>query len=258
MSNDEIFDDLMDVVGGGNDSVTYVCFVRDHSGSMKVGDKHLLALNNFNEQIETLKKETDNMETLVTVIEFDDKVNSTLENVDVHKVPVLGDWWTGGMTALHDAISQGINVVRKQMAQDKRENKAALMIIQTDGDENYSKEFAGHRGQQMLKEIISGLEKSGEWTFVFLGENLDKAIANNIGINDNFMAHDSTQDGYKNVALASTVGIESYYSARKLGTKSWKNFFGSNEFAQKRYEAKKKKIDQLAKDALMKLGEEED
>jgi hypothetical protein len=64
LKNKGLVDDIMDVVGG-DQSVTYVAFVRDHSGSMKtiLADKPGvtkadMAQTNFNEYIATLKKES--------------------------------------------------------------------------------------------------------------------------------------------------------------------------------------------------------
>ena len=107
--SEKIFDDLMDVVGG-EDKVTYVCFIMDHSGSMLGnGGK---AKENFNEQIETLKKETGEMETLVTVVEFSDKYKVVTENEKVQFVKKMDKYPCNGMTALYDSIAAGINEVQ--------------------------------------------------------------------------------------------------------------------------------------------------
>ena len=91
--SEKIFDDLMDVVGG-EDKVTYVCFIMDHSGSMLGnGGK---AKENFNEQIETLKKETGEMETLVTVVEFSDKYKVVTENEKVQFVKKMDKYPCNG------------------------------------------------------------------------------------------------------------------------------------------------------------------
>jgi uncharacterized protein YegL len=236
MSKD-ILDDILDPVGG-NESVTYVAFVRDHSGSMaeRLPDnmkttKADLAMINFNNQIETLKKESEtDMETLVTVVEFDDTVKNVDRNKLIKNVEPLTNYWTGGMTALYDAIAKAIGEVSRAMAKDTRTDKAALVIIQTDGNENYSTEFSGRDGQKRLQTYISDLEKSGIWTFVFLGENIDEKLATEIGMTPkNFMRTASTQASYKMSSEIVMDGLSDYYDMRKMGATQTKSFFGDEE-----------------------------
>ena len=74
------------------EAVTYVGIIDDHSGSMgeSIGENKLksdLAMSNYNEQLATLKKESEEgMETLVTVIEFDNEILCTHDNVPVEDI----------------------------------------------------------------------------------------------------------------------------------------------------------------------------
>ena len=137
-----------------NESITKADFQRD----------------NYNEQMEVLRRETDNMETLVTLVEFDDKINIRYDNVACDEAIDLADWWCGGMTALYDAVGQAIRLIEMKMDADHREDKAALIIVQTDGQENASQEW----GQKQLLAKVKELEKTKLWTFVFLGEGIDQ------------------------------------------------------------------------------------
>ena len=233
----DLLDDILDPVGG-NESVTYVAFVQDHSGSMaeRLPDnakitKADMALVNFNKYIETLKRESEsNMETLVTIVEFDDTVKNIDKNKLIKNVEPLTNYWTGGMTALYDAIAKAIGEISRAMAKDKRTDKAALVIIQTDGAENYSTEFSGRSGQKRLQTYISDLEKSGIWTFVFLGENIDKKLAKDIGMTPkNFMRTAATQASYKMSSEIVMDGLSDYYDMRKTGQTQTKQFFGDND-----------------------------
>ena len=218
----EKFDDIMDVVGG-DQSVTYVCFIQDHSGSMdgkldgKIGGSGIskadFQKDNYNEQMEVLRRETDNMETLVTLIEFDDAVKIRYENVPCDEAIDLADYWTGGMTALYDAIGIGIRLVEMKMDADHRENKAALIIIQTDGQENASKEY----GQKQLQKRIEDLEKSKLWTFVFLGEGIDQERLTGAMSVGNTISMAATVDSYNYTKDKLKGGIESFYGLRKRG-----------------------------------------
>lgn len=218
----EKFDDIMDVVGG-DQSVTYVCFIQDHSGSMgdpldgKIGGggitKADFQKDNYNEQMEVLRRETDNMETLVTLIEFDDKVKVRYENVPCDEAIDLADYWIGGMTALYDAIGMGIRLVQMKLDADNRENKAALVIIQTDGMENKSVEYS----QKSLLKMIKDLEETKLWTFVFLGEDIDKEILTGAMSAGNIVAMRATTESYNLTKNKLSGGLESYYDMRKRG-----------------------------------------
>lgn len=218
----ENFDDIMEVVGG-DQSVTYVTFIQDHSGSMgeklfdENGKKSEISRaefqrNNYNEQMAVLRRETGDMETLVTLIEFDDNVKIRYENVEAHEAIDLGDYWIGGMTALYDAIGRGIYLTQKKLDADQRENKAALVIIQTDGEENSSQEYK----QKQLLQMIVLLEETKKWTFVFLGENIDKEIASKMS-QLNTMQICSTVSDYKTSNQTLMGGLDKYYKLRKRG-----------------------------------------
>jgi hypothetical protein len=217
----EKFDDIMDVVGG-DQSVTYVCFIQDHSGSMggildgrNVANRVSKAdfqKDNYNEQMTVLRRETDKMETLVTLIEFDDTVKVRYENVPCDEAIDLADYWVGGMTALYDAIGMGIRLVEMKMEADHRENKAALIIIQTDGMENKSVEYS----QEQLQKMIEDLEKTKIWTFVFLGEDIDKELTGAMSAG-NTVAMAKTPESYNWTKNKLSEGLESYYGLRKRG-----------------------------------------
>jgi len=218
---DPILDDLMDVVGGDK-AVTYVCFVQDHSGSMGeflAGSEQTRAqiqMENYNEQMVVLRRATGEMETLVTLVEFDDNIKTRYKNVPVAEAIDLGDYWTGGMTALYDAVGMSIRDIESVMEDDPRPNKAALIIVQTDGFENRSKEFS----KIMLKNKIADLEKTGIWTFVFLGENLDSDIMMDVSMQNQYQFSNTAGD-YKRSSTRLSDGISNYYTGRARGaTKS--------------------------------------
>ena len=57
----EHFDDMLDDILDKEPEriVNHVAFLMDHSGSMKMCDRNTMALSNFNEQIQALKKKSD-------------------------------------------------------------------------------------------------------------------------------------------------------------------------------------------------------
>jgi hypothetical protein len=226
-------------LGFKGEAVTYVGFIGDHSGSMgepvsreEVSPKKSeLAMSNFNEQIATLKKESEEgMETLVTVIDFDNEIICQNDNVDIADVQPLTEYWTRGMTSLYDAIAFGISRIKKRMSEDPRDNKAALMVIETDGYENASSDYAIHDGgRERLKELIKGLEGEGNWTFTFLGAGLDEEFAQELGMAFGNIA--TTRAGNLGDTVhayaAQSSGIKSFMGDRKRGVLNKSDFYSS-------------------------------
>jgi hypothetical protein len=208
------------------DAVTYIGFVQDHSGSMMSNAD--LAISNFNEQRATLLKEDDDsMENLVTIIEFDDQIHCNIENLPISEIKQMENWWCGGMTALYDAIGNCINTIRLKMDADKREDKAALVVIQTDGHENASTDYAGEEGRQKINKLINELEKTKKWTFVFLGENIDKEVADAMGFKmGNTMSHKKSDTLY--AYNATTNGLKKFIGARKVGKTQTMNWYSND------------------------------
>ena len=73
------------------------------------------------------------------------------------------DYNPAGLTALYDAISEGVRLVEK----DKKPEDRVICVIMTDGEENASKETT----KIQIKNIISRHESEGDWTFIYIGEN---------------------------------------------------------------------------------------
>jgi uncharacterized protein YegL len=206
----------------------HVAFVMDHSGSMMTQQQ--LALNNYNEQIETLKRKSNEsgIETYVTLIEFDDRINVSFEEELINNIKEPAkSYWAGGMTSLNDAIFKGITLLKKGMKKDKLEDKSALLIIMTDGQENSSKEFGGFKGTELLKKEIERLEKTDLWSFTFMGAGIDVqniAVAG-LGMSvGNTMSFSNNDVGYKMSNISSNEGIDVYYTARNNGETAVKNF----------------------------------
>ena len=220
--------------------VTYVLKIDDHSGSMsdslKDDDgkylekrKSELALTNHNEHLTTLKKESDeNMETFLTVIEFDNEIKVKYDNIPIQDVELSKGYWTGGSTALYDAIGYGIGLIEKRLQDDKRKNKAVLVLVETDGEENASKEYGGEEGRQKLRDKIKELEDSGRWTFTFLGAGLDEKFIGNIGFaSGNIMATARSHNLNDTVHAynISTDSLKGFYNDRKSGILSKSDFY---------------------------------
>jgi len=210
-----------------NKPVTYVGFIWDHSGSMTGSTE--LARTNFNEQLTTLKKDADDIEFLVTVIEFDDKVKEVVVNKPIKFVEEMKYYWIGGMTALYDSVARGILKIKSEMEKDIRENKAALIIVMTDGMENASSDYSGEDGRLRLKSLVEEMEKTDLWTFTFMGAGIDESQAVGMGFRAiNTMTFDKTNEGYGASNIAQSFSLSSYSTVRKGGGTKVEAFYNDS------------------------------
>ena len=224
---------------------TYVALILDKSGSM--GNVLEEARNNFNEQLQVLKEEsnspdavakkvlaaddpqsvTDGVETKVSVIVFNEKIDEVDFDVDVNDISEISttEYVPSGMTALYDAI--GTTIDKFVDHYDLTEpNTGVLFVIVTDGQENSSKTYAGIEGQKRLKSKIDELEQTDKWTFTFLGTDNALEEAANLGISSS-MAWDANNI---NASFdAHTSGTRSYYGLRKEGVTSVSSFYDDSD-----------------------------
>lgn len=145
-------------------SETQVVFILDNSGSMQTIQKS--TINGFNEYIQDLKKNKEN----------NYKFSLTLFNTDLELVHIAKDikdveeltvntYRPNGMTALYDAVCTTVKKVEKKA----KENQNTIVVIMTDGEENSSAEF----DKRDMSSLIKKLEKTGKWSFVYMGANQD-------------------------------------------------------------------------------------
>lgn len=140
-----------------NNKVVDIVVVLDRSGSMwGIQTEMVGAFNNFIEEQKKLSGRA-----RVTLVIFDDQIDVLWDKIDINEVPELKieDVTPRGLTALNDAIGTSINNVK---------NDNVVLLIQTDGYENTSKEYDTHK----IKEIINEKKKDG-WDISFLGADID-------------------------------------------------------------------------------------
>lgn len=137
--------------------------ILDKSGSMSSVDT--ATISGLNEYLQTLRQDKSDYQVSLTL--FDTVVRTLFEGKNIKDVTPLtrDDYTPSGMTALLDAVG---SVVTEAKSSVKKTEKA-LVCIMTDGYENSSREW----NQKSLSKLINELEKSGNWTFTFLGANQD-------------------------------------------------------------------------------------
>jgi uncharacterized protein YegL len=146
---------------GGKQRVL-VNVILDKSGSMstKVQD----VIGGFNLYLDELGKESA-VDYGFSLTLFDTVVEMKYKAVPLAKVAKLDDttYRPSGNTALLDAIGNTVQTISTE-GFDK-----IITVIMTDGEENSSREWK----LQAVRELIKSKEAAGNWTFVFLGANID-------------------------------------------------------------------------------------
>lgn len=146
---------------------TNVHFLLDMTGSMEMRRKE--AIDSTNEYVKGLaaNKATQDFNLALSVFNSQIGTKTIVESKNVTKIPELTpeDYTPDWSTPLLDAVGHVLKIMDK-----KRGPK--LVIINTDGQENCSKEFNKDTIESMIKERI---DKG--WQIVWLTEGLD-AVSN--------------------------------------------------------------------------------
>ena len=208
--------------------VNHIAFVMDHSGSMC--DFAEQSRTNFNEQLEQIKKDSDEQSNYVTIVEFDSKVKEVCRGKDINEVEPLKTYWLGGMTALYDAIMYAVSCIENDMP--KEGNNSALVTIITDGYENASVENKWDEGRLRIKKRIERLQDTDKWTFVFMGAGQDvlETAVDSLGVNRlNTLSFQASNKGVRESGATYKTSYENYSSSRMKGATNATNFFNNDD-----------------------------
>lgn len=229
---------------------TFAAIILDKSGSM-AGMKDF-AINTFNEQIQTLKEESDNpkevtkkilkgkkgvtgIETRLTLVSFNDNVQFHTFNEDVKDIEEFPakEYNPSGSTALFDAIGETIDRFTDEIPELEEEDAGALLVIITDGQENASKKFFGEKGRKTLKSRIEELQETGKWTITFMGaEDVLETAVQGLGLSAMNTSTWNTSDPLA-ATRSSSIGTRSYMDSRMSGMTSVENFYSSSNIGIK-------------------------
>ncbi len=157
---------------------TELVFILDKSGSMCGLEED--TIGGFNSVLAKQKKE-DGGNCFVSTILFDDEINVLHDRIPIEEVKEMTakEYFTGGCTALLDAVGRTVNHIKTihRYLKSERPTKT-LFVITTDGMENASREYR----KEEVKRLIEQQTEKG-WEFLFLGANIDAVeTAENIGI----------------------------------------------------------------------------
>ena len=149
-----------------NSDLTLIAALLDRSGSMK--DCKKATESGFDELIAQQRALPG--DAVVTLSMFDDRYDHVYANVPIADVPEL-NLVPRNMTAMLDAIGRFITEIGEHLAGiDESERPGTVIcLIMTDGFENASKEWSW----DAVKALITQQREEYDWTFVFLGANVD-------------------------------------------------------------------------------------
>jgi hypothetical protein len=206
----------------------YIGFARDHSGSMS--NIARAAARDYNATITSVRDSSlkENQDTIVSVVELGygstQQCRHVVTNSHVSTLqPIAESEYSarGSGTPLFDAVGLLIEEFRaKPDATDP--NVSFLIFVTTDGQENASKKWSGHR----LAEVIRELQGTDRWTFVFRVPRGYSRELTRFGIHEgNILEWDQSQRGVEVAAAATTQAFTNYFTARSAGERSVKTFY---------------------------------
>lgn len=193
-----------------------VAFILDMSGSM--GSIRDAAREGTSTYLSDLQKEERSLVrkhgkgtyTRLSVTAFDTAFENWIINMPIASVDVpalIQRYQPRGWTALYDAIA---NTITRLESSKEGEDERFLVVVMTDGQENSSVEYGGENGRRRLFDLVKAYEAKGNWTFVYLGANVDAyAEAASIGIPTGNTAYYSSTPMSAAAIMGSTSGVTS-------------------------------------------------
>jgi hypothetical protein len=184
---------------------THISWLLDISGSMKKIKTDVIG--GFNSFLEDQKKETGKL--TLTLAKFDDRYEIAYQMAPIEEVKNLTDktFIPRGMTALLDSLARLVidtGKVLAEMPESERPEKV-LFIIQTDGQENCSRQYTNDK----VKEMIEHQKDIYKWEFMYLGANQDGfAVGGAMGMQGATYA--ATTDGLRGAYYATTEAVKKF------------------------------------------------
>lgn len=210
---------------------TLITVILDRSGSMgDVPGMREATIAGFNEFLQGQKSAPGAAQ--ITLVQFDDHYQVDYLAVDIKGAPQLSHatYVPRGGTALLDAIGQTIIQTGKTLAdlpEASRPSKV-LMVIDTDGKENASREF----NKLQIADMIREQTEKYSWEFVFLAANQDAIMtAASMGI----AAGSALNVQATNAGVGNKFAAANAYATRSRGATM--DGMGKNSFSAEEREA---------------------
>lgn len=198
---------------------TDITVLIDRSGSMIGSESDVIG--GFNTLIEK-QKEVDGQCT-VSLIQFDTKYEVNYIAKDVNDVPAL-EYYPRGGTALVDALGRTINETgrRLQKLPESDRPEQVIFVVQTDGEENSSREF----NSEQVREMVEHQQGKYDWDFMFFGADIDAFdVAGGLGFSRANTIQFAKGGKTTNAVFAATA--ENMANYRSTGVKASLNYSSS-------------------------------
>lgn len=183
---------------------TMLCMILDRSGSM--GGRERDVVGGVNRFIADQKEVKGCERDVISMMRFDSVVERFRSMKPLALCPMLLDqeYQPRGSTALLDAIGHTLKQLDEDWSVERPDR--CICVIVTDGEENASVEF----NRDQVKRMIQSRERSGRWSFIYLGANVDAfAEAQKMGISAiNTVQYDSrTSRGIEQVYASASAAV---------------------------------------------------
>jgi len=174
---------------------THLLVIVDRSGSMSgIKNDMIGGLNTF-----FAEQAKDEGVTLVDYVQFDNAYEVVFTDTPVADAKAV--LVPRGSTALLDAVGKGATDLGRKLAKlpEARRPGNVIVVVVTDGYENASQEWTA----EGVKALIKEQEEKWNWTFTFLGANMDAvAVGRSFGFSGEYSM---TYDTSNTVAMASSL-----------------------------------------------------
>ncbi len=169
-----------------NESVV-ISMLLDESGSM--GHLWDATITGFNEYVDAMRKSLAAQDVHFSAIKFDSPAGVTKLQVGAPIKDAIRlsreNYKPNGGTPLLDAVARTIQATDEVAGKNKASK--IIVVIQTDGEENSSKDFKLEQVKQMVEE-----RQGKGWEFVFIGAGINAFLA---GTNMGFQAQNTMSYG---------------------------------------------------------------
>lgn len=220
MTNTSI--DVKDETSPKNLTKTHYIFVQDHSGSMR-GEPGTLAMNDFNENLQTIRKVTENhSDVSISLIEFCHDAVIKQWQEPLSEASEIDEYPVNGSTALFGAIDTAITKAQENLDDDT----AVCLLIFTDGQENSTPAAQ----MEACKSKLKDLSNDNRWTITFLGCNYTAEEAADLATTfhipaGNIAVSKNVSEGAFNVR---SMAVSSYATTRNSGDTVHDTFYSED------------------------------
>lgn len=204
-----------------------VNFVLDESGSMRyVFEQTIQGFNTYVKERKSSPEAQRKGSVFFSLTKFSTRANVVYAAKEISEVEELDSqsYNPDGNTALMDAIGRTIVAVEESI-KDWPTKPAILTVIMTDGQENASTDY---RAEQ-IRKMIQDKEAEGNWTFVFLGADLNTM---NVGQSYGIKSGNTRQYDVNNMhQVMDNLSIDTsrYAASASRGVMRTANFFDTSD-----------------------------